>query len=99
MQIFLHYGLLYRKSKYGYQSIIPPSLRMELFRQMHGLAHVGGHLGRDRTYHKVRERVWWPGYMGQGLARAASWQNQDQNQISHWPAASWICRATFLEQY
>lgn len=55
-------GILYRKSKYGQQAVIPPSLRMEIFRQMHGMPHVGGHLGRDRTYHRVRDRVWWPGY-------------------------------------
>eukprot|EP00919_Chromeraceae_sp_WS-2016_P058161 GHVR01138024.1.p1 GENE.GHVR01138024.1~~GHVR01138024.1.p1 ORF type:complete len:127 (-),score=3.75 GHVR01138024.1:22-402(-) len=55
-------GILYRKSKYGQQAVIPPSLRVEIFRQMLGMAHVGVHLGRDRTYHKVRGRVWWPGY-------------------------------------
>ena len=60
--------ILYRKSKYGLQAVLPGALRIRIFQQVHGLAHVGGHLGRDRTYQKARSRVWWPGYKGD-LAR------------------------------
>ena len=42
--------------------MLPRELRAAVFHQMHGLAQVGGHLGRDRTYIKTRCRVWWPGY-------------------------------------
>eukprot|EP00919_Chromeraceae_sp_WS-2016_P026603 GHVR01063137.1.p2 GENE.GHVR01063137.1~~GHVR01063137.1.p2 ORF type:complete len:121 (+),score=8.98 GHVR01063137.1:256-618(+) len=55
-------GILYREGKHGLQAVIPGNLRLQIFHQMHGLAHVGGHLGRDRTYQRERSRVWWPGY-------------------------------------
>ena len=55
-------GILYRRGKHGLQAVIPGGLRVQIFHQMHGLAHVGGHLGRDRTYIRVRSRAWWPGY-------------------------------------
>ena len=61
-ELMVREGVLYRKSKYGLQAVLPRGLRVEIFHQMHGLAHVGGHLGRDRTYQKTRNRVWWPGY-------------------------------------
>ena len=54
--------ILYRRSKYGLQAVLPREMRAEVFAQLHGLAHVGGHLGRDRTYMKARCRTWWPGY-------------------------------------
>ena len=51
--------------------MVPRELRTDGFHQMHGRAHVGGHLGRDRTYVRVRMRAWWlqigVDKMGKGL--------------------------------
>lgn len=54
--------VLYCQSKPQLQAVVSKGLRVELFQQMHGVAHVGGHLGRDRTYKRINKRVWWPGY-------------------------------------
>ena len=55
-------GILYRQAKKSLQALVPRELRVDVFWQMHGKAHVGGHMGRDCTYVRVRTRACWPWY-------------------------------------
>lgn len=41
-----------------YLYIIPPCLRKEIFKHLHGYV-TGGHLGRSKTYEKLRKRFYW----------------------------------------
>lgn len=43
-----------------FQIVMPMSLRRKLFIEYHAL-RTGGHLGRDKTYAKLRDRFYWPG--------------------------------------
>ena len=40
-ELVVREGILYRKSKVGLQAVLPRELRVKVFNQMHGLAHVG----------------------------------------------------------
>ena len=60
-------GLLYRqfadssKSQYWVQLVVPKKYRSEILAALHdGVA--GGHLGQEKTFSRVRERFYWPGY-------------------------------------
>ena len=55
-------GVLCRGTNIGIQVVIPQKLRQEVFHHLHANPVQGGHLGRNRTYAKIRSRVWWPGY-------------------------------------
>lgn len=56
------YGVLCRKGKEGLQVVVSQILRSVMFRHLHANPVQGGHLGRNRTYEKIRARAWWPGY-------------------------------------
>jgi hypothetical protein len=38
------------------------SFRRDVGRHMHASALSAGHMGRDRTYKRLRDKAWWPGY-------------------------------------
>ena len=42
-----------------FQIVLPFVLRREMYRQLHEL-RTGGHLGKERTYKKLRARFYWP---------------------------------------
>ena len=50
MELKVRDGILYRQGMSGLHAVVPRELRSYVFQQMHGQAHVGGHMGRDRTY-------------------------------------------------
>ena len=63
----LRHGVLYRQllqvtpgNDSIFQVVLPSSMRRELFHEFH-VARSAGHLGRDKTYAKLRDRVYWPG--------------------------------------
>ncbi|TMS39940.1 hypothetical protein L596_006387 [Steinernema carpocapsae] len=41
--------------------MIPYSLRHRIITQFHAVPPTNAHLGRDKTYQKLRTRVYWPG--------------------------------------
>ena len=60
-------GLLYRRflepksDQQWIQLVVPKKCRPEILAALHeGVA--GGHLGQEKTFHRVRERFYWPGY-------------------------------------
>ena len=54
------------------QLVVPAPIRLGILHQLHK-APAGGHLGEDKTLHKLRERFYWPRHQkdlvqnGQGL--------------------------------
>ena len=66
-QLFVKRNCLYRlyqhpntKTEY-WQLIIPLAKREEILRDMHE-GTLGGHLGEENTFCRLRERYYWPGY-------------------------------------
>ena len=43
------------------QLVVPAPLRSSILHQLH-VAPAGGHLGENKTLHKLRERFYWPGH-------------------------------------
>ena len=67
-QLVVEDGVLYRQYSNGdaspsviLQLVVPQADREEIIRQMHG-GDTGGHLGVEKTVHKVKERYYWPGH-------------------------------------
>ena len=63
-QLEVHGGTLCRRlsgSPEILQVVIPSTLREEVLTDLHEGAG-GGHLGTDKTFGRVRERFYWPGY-------------------------------------
>ena len=65
-QLVLVNGVLYRQivhvsNDLNYlQLVVPEGLRTEILKNLHeGVA--GGHLGQDKTLHRLKERYYWPG--------------------------------------
>jgi hypothetical protein len=54
-------GLLVR-FRQGKSQVVLPQMRQIVFRHMHASPLSAGHMGRDRTYRRLREKAWWPGY-------------------------------------
>lgn len=48
-----------RRANTRLQLVIPPELRKEILAAHHDDL-LGGHLGFDRTFDRIRERYWWP---------------------------------------
>ena len=66
-QLYLHKGLLFRRyedyqgKEQWAQLVLPESLKSEVLSSLHsGVA--GGHLGKDKTLDRLRERFYWPGH-------------------------------------
>ena len=66
-QLVIVSGVLYRQfihpsSDLNYlQLIVPERLKAEILQNLHeGIA--GGHLGQDKTLHRLKERFYWPGH-------------------------------------
>ncbi len=66
-QLELKDGVLWRRfesedgSSSHPQLVVPSALREEVLRELHeGVA--GGHLGQDKTLHRLKERFYWPGH-------------------------------------
>jgi hypothetical protein len=55
-------GLLVRLRLGKTQVVLPYRLRKDVFRHMHASPLSAGHMGRDGTYRRLREKAWWPGY-------------------------------------
>jgi hypothetical protein len=55
-------GILVRMRLGKAQAVLPHNLRQVVFRHMHASPLSAGHMGRDRTYRRLREKAWWPGY-------------------------------------
>ena len=66
-QLLIKQGCLYRvyvRSIDGsslLQFVAPKSIREEVLKDLHE-GVMGGHLGEDKTFDRVRERFYWPGY-------------------------------------
>ena len=66
-QLVLQHGVLYRKfEKAGqgqlhFQLVVPKDHQASVLQEIHG-GRMGGHLGEDRTFKKLQERFYWPGY-------------------------------------
>lgn len=48
-----------RRADTRVQVVVPPSLRDPILHTAHNSA-IGGHMGFDRTFCRVRDRYWWP---------------------------------------
>ena len=66
-QLITHDGVLYRlfhhhsEEHTSLQLVAPTVLREEIVKEMHeGVA--SGHLGQDKTLHRLKERFYWPGH-------------------------------------
>jgi hypothetical protein len=55
-------GLLVRFRQGKSQVVLPYRLRQTVFGHMHASPLSVGNMGRDRTYRRLREKAWWPGY-------------------------------------
>ena len=66
-QLVVHSGILCRQlqptdgAPGGLQTIIPKTLHTEVLADLHE-GPMGGHLGVDKTFGRLRERFYWPGY-------------------------------------
>ena len=66
-QLIVHSGVLCRQfqptdnAPGGLQTVIPEALRTEVLADFHE-GPMGGHLGVDKTFSRLRERFYWPGY-------------------------------------
>ena len=67
-QLVVENGVLYRQYTSGnhpqsaiLQFVVPRAARKEILEQIHG-GDTGGHLGVDKTVHKLKERYYWPGH-------------------------------------
>jgi len=66
-QLELKDGVLYRRyedhqgRKLHLQLVVPKQMQEHVLSESHA-GTAGGHLGQDKTFHKVRERFFWPGY-------------------------------------
>lgn len=65
-----------------FQIVLPSVLRREMYRQLHEL-RTAGHLGKERTYKKLRARFYWPNM---------------HKQISEWTRYCKPCFATKTPQ-
>jgi hypothetical protein len=54
-------GVLVREEKNVKAVVLPRKIRADVFRHLHASPMVGGHMGRDLTYHCIKSRAWWPG--------------------------------------
>ena len=57
-------GILWKKcvdgSRRFQQLVLPAKLQVDALRDLHQGA-VGGHIGEDKTKHRLKERFYWPG--------------------------------------
>ena len=66
-QLLVKDHILYRKyespdgATCKLQLVVPAPMRSSILHQLHE-APAGGHLGEDKTLHKLRERFYWPGH-------------------------------------
>ena len=61
-QLLLDGGTIYRKSPDGQMKlVVPRSLQKEVLEHCRDLP-AGGHLGIDKTFMRIRESFYWPGY-------------------------------------
>lgn len=66
-QLVIFQGLLYRQyanpddETVTLQLLVPACMREEILKDLHEGA-MGGHLGGDKTFGRVKERYYWPGY-------------------------------------
>ena len=66
-QLVVRNGILYRyyeppnESQSWLQLVVPSSLQSEIIKDAHE-GTVGGHLGQDKTLHRVKQRFYWPGH-------------------------------------
>lgn len=68
-QLVAHEGVLYRRYKDPmlatstgcFQLVVPKSLRNDIMNEIHA-GTSGGHLGIYKTFRKLKERFYWPGY-------------------------------------
>ena len=66
-QLVVNNGILYRyyaqpREDQGHlQLVVPTEMREQILRELHeGVA--SGHLGQDKTLHRLKERFYWPGH-------------------------------------
>jgi hypothetical protein len=55
-------GILVRLRQGSSQVVLPHKLRHGVLRHMHASPLSAGHMGQDRTYKRLRDKAWWPGY-------------------------------------
>ena len=66
-QLTIQHGVLYRKyentqgSQLHLQLVVPTEQQSSILDEIHG-GRMAGHLGEDRTFKKLQERFYWPGY-------------------------------------
>jgi len=66
-QLIVKDGVLYRwfagpdDNSNHLQLVVPSNLRPEILESLHG-GIVGGHLGHEKNFSRIRERFYWPGY-------------------------------------
>jgi len=66
-QLTIQHGVLYRKyenqqgSQLHLQLVVPTEQQSSTLHEIHG-GRMAGHLGEDRTFKKLQERFYWPGY-------------------------------------
>ena len=66
-QLIVQEGVLWRhyqtpsENQSWLQLVVPQSLQAVILNELHEGA-VGGHLGQDKTLHKLKERFYWPGH-------------------------------------
>lgn len=66
-QLCVRDGLLYRvfvgqdDQLDHFQLVVPAKLREDVLDSLHG-GVAGGHLGHEKTFNRVKERFYWPGY-------------------------------------
>jgi hypothetical protein len=60
-ELAIYNGVLVREENGVKAVVLPKKIHADIFRHLDASPIVGGHMGRDRTYHRVRSRAWWPG--------------------------------------